>query len=160
MQGCFCAPSEHRFVMIEDLTNPASGDSPGADIDAVSVLKSGEEFFATQVEDASVDSPTNRFNDPSELLGPSDSGCMVQNFTSLGGRQFGGFAIVSFDGGGQEVAIENGDVVKVYEVGNLLCGRFDDDPYQVSVSISTDQGTFVELGDGGSNRNLIPVTGL
>jgi hypothetical protein len=160
IQGCFCEPGQHRFIMVEDLTNPVAGDSPGADIDAISVIKGADEFFAQRVEDASVSTSTNRFDDPNEVLGPPDADCQVQNFVSLGGSANGGYVIVSMGQGQQEVAVENGDTIKVYEIGSFLCDRFDDDPYQVSVSVTTDQGDFVELGQGGANNNLIPVSGL
>lgn len=160
IQGCFCEPGAHRFVMIEDLTNPVAGDSPGADLDAVSIIKGGDEFFAQSVEDASVDTPGNLFDDPSDILGAPDAGCQVQNFVSLGGSANGGYIIVSMGDGQRDVSIDNGDSVKVYEIGAFLCNRFDDDPYQVSVSVSTDLGSFVEIGEGGAGGNVIPVTGL
>jgi hypothetical protein len=56
-------------------------------------------------------------------------------------------------------AIENGDTIKVYEVGATLCGRFDDDPFRVSVGVSTDLGTFVEQGEGHGQIEF-PVSGL
>ncbi len=160
IQGCYCEAPAFGYVLIEDQTPNASGNSPGADVDAVSILKGGDEFFASNVEDFNIDHPDNLFNDPTQILGPPDAQCQVQNFLSLGGSQIGGYVIVSFERGGQSVGVENGDSIKVYEIGALLCGRFDDDPYSVSVSASTDQGSFIELGQGGAGSNTIPVSGL
>lgn len=151
-----------RFVLVEDTTPTVSGRSPGADLDAISVLRGGDEFFAVTVEDSRVDHPDNEFNDVTALLGPSDADCEVQNFTSLGGQRFGGYVIVSFEGSGDDdtLTLRDGDSIKVYEIGAFLCGRFDDDPYRVAVSVSTELGTFIEVGSGGAGGNVIPVSGL
>jgi hypothetical protein len=149
----------YRFLLLEDRTPRVSGESPGADVDAIRVTTGGVERFATVVEDSYLAGDNNRFNDPSELLGPSDSGCQVQNFASLGGAELGGYAVLGFSTAQEEVVIEAGDRVKVYEVGQTLCGQFDDDPYAVSVSASTDLGSFVLIGESaaGTNQFVVPA---
>ena len=151
-----------RFVLIEDLTDPIGGDAPGADIDAVSVLKPGAEYFATAVEDSHLGGQRNAYMDVSELLGSPDSRCEKQNFVSLGGARAGGYVILSFGTEDRDVSIENGDSIRVHEIGRTLCPStsYDDDPYSVSVSVSTDLGSFQEIGTGGEGKNTIPVTGL
>ena len=160
-----------RFIMVEDQTGNPSGDFPGADVDAISVIKaSGDEFFAESFEedtDISCDGP-NLACDASALLGAPDvvdgGDCFGggapdgSDFTALNG----GFVIVQFSSvTNGDVAIENGDDIHVFEVGATECGRFDNDPFDVSVSTSDDvTGVFVELGRGGEGNNIIPVTGL
>ena len=158
-----------RFVLIEDLTPTLAGDFPGADIDAVGLIKADEtEVFATSVEaDTDIECEGNLSCDPSSLLGPPDAvdarGCFgggapdPSRFTSLAG----GLAIVGF---AQSAApsIENGDRIHIYEVGSTECqGNFDDDPYAISVSVSAElSGSFIEIGSGGNGENIIPVSGL
>ena len=160
-----------RFVMVEDLTVEPSGDFPGADIDAISVIKaSGDEIFAeTFEEDTDIDCTGNLACDASGLLGAPDA-------VDAGGTCFGGgapdgstftalnagFVIVQFSSvANGDVTIENGDDIHVYEVGSTECGRFDDDPFRVSVSVADDiTGDFEEIGEGGRGNNIIPVSGL
>jgi hypothetical protein len=155
-------PELFRYVLIEDLTNPVAGDAPGADIDAVSIVKGDQEFYAVSVEDFKAGGERNNHADINELLGPPDSNCEKKNFVSLGGEAFGGYAMLSFGTAQVDVSIENGDSINVYEIGTTMCPgtRFDNDPYRVSVSVSDDLGAFVEMGTGGDGRNIIPVTGL
>ena len=151
-----------RFVLIEDLTDPIGGDAPGADIDAISVIKNEAEFFATSVEDSNLGGQRNAYLDVSELLGAPDAQCEKKNFTSLGGARAGGYVVVSFGTANRDVTIENGDSIRVHELGRTLCPStsYDDDPYRVSVSVSTGLGTFHEIGTGGEGKNTVPVTGL
>ncbi len=179
--GCVCAPlsdndptdpstSPFRFVLIQDDAPSAPGETPGADIDAIGLIKSnGLEVFATTVSDQSdVSCDNNSACDITALLGPpdviDDSGCFgggdvdTTLFVSLNQ----GFVIASFsgDGNGDQV-IENGDAIYVYEIGATECGRFDDEPYTVSVGVSDNNtGTFIELGSTGSGDNIIEIQGL
>lgn len=151
-----------RFVLIEDLTDPIGGDAPGADIDAISVIKNEAEYFATAVEDQHLGGQRNAYLDIQEVLGAPDSECEKKNFASLGGARAGGYVVVSFGTANQDVTISNGDSIRVHEIGRTLCPNtsYDDDPYRVSVSVSTDLGTFHEIGTGGEGKNTVPVTGL
>jgi len=163
------APETFRFVLVEDLTANPQGDFPGADIDAISVIKSGgEELFAASFEkDTDIDCEGNQACDPTALLGERDfvgeGECPEPDlsdprFTSLNG----GFVIVQFSSiTNGDVGIQNGDDIHVYEVGATECGRFDDDPFRVSVSVSDEiGGAFTEVGIGGQGENIVPVTGL
>jgi hypothetical protein len=162
-------PESFRFVLVEDLTPNPQGDFPGADIDAISVIKAnGEEFYAQSFEtETDIECEGNLACDPSALLGEQDfigdGECPAPDaadprFTSLNG----GFVIAQFSSiSNGDVAIENGDDIHVYEVGSTECGRFDDDPFRVSVSVSDEiGGAFTEVGIGGQGENIVPVTGL
>ena len=80
--------TEYAFVLVEDLSTDMSGESPGADIDAISVTISGAETFASGITDFGLGGGSNL--DPNQALGAPDSGCMATNFVSLGGT--GGYA--------------------------------------------------------------------
>ena len=163
--------SSFRFVMVEDLTRNRGGDFPGADVDAISVIKaSGDEFFATSFSaDTDVDCAGNLACDPSALLGAPDAvrggSCFNGTVGSVDPTTFtalnGGFAVVQFSEGARDVSVANGDRLRVYEIGATQCnGAFDDDPYRVAVSISDDLGAFIEVGTGGQGVITIPVSGL
>ncbi len=153
-------PASKRFVLIEDMTPRVAGNAPGADLDAISVVKrNGGEFFATALEDFEIGMGENLYSNPEEVLGAPDSDCEKKSFVSLGGAEAGGYVMVSFATSSQDVTVEAGDSIKIYELGSTLCPstNYDDDPYNVSVSVSTDLGTFVEVGAGGEGRNVIPI---
>ena len=162
---------QFRFVLIQDDTPAVNGETPGSDIDTAGLIKgdgSGE-FFATTVSvESDVPCDGNSACDTSAMTGAPDvvnngecfggGGVDTTLFTSLNQ----GFAIVSFSGGGNgDQVIENGDAIHVYEIGATECGRFDDDPYSVSVGVSdTDTGSFIEIGAGAAGDNIIEVSGL
>jgi hypothetical protein len=60
-----------RFVMVEDQTVNRGGDYPGADVDAISILKaSGGEHFASSISaETDIDCTDNSACDPGNLLG-------------------------------------------------------------------------------------------
>lgn len=161
-----------QFVMITDLTPQAVGDFPGADIDAVSLIKpdSDQEFFVQQVsEQSDVECEGNQACDLSTLLGMPDAvtgpgECFdggdpdATTFAALNQ----GFIIVTFTGPENGLQpIESGDVIHVYELGAVECGRFEDDPYRVSVGVSdTETGAFITVGENSDGSNLIPINGL
>lgn len=151
---------KYAFVLIEDLTDPVAGDSPGADLDAVSVTIDGVEHFATTVEDFNLGYTNNDYLNVNEVLGAPDSGCTKQNFVSLGGAQASGYIIVGFANEETDAFFTSGDSVTVYELGPTTCpsqANWDDDPYSVGVSISTDRGSFTEIGYGGMGNNTLIV---
>jgi hypothetical protein len=123
-------------------------------------VKGGSANFATVVEQFSIDSAGNSASDPTQLLGPPNANCEANSgaFTALGGA--GNYVIVTFGTQSEDVTIEIGNSIKVYELGSTLCGRFDDDPYRVSVSVSDDLGSFIFIGNGGQGSNEVPVSGL
>jgi len=160
--GWYCAPDDtvggesYRYVLLEDLSESSpTGDTPGADIDAVAIDMDGVEFYASGVEDFEVSGANNNYIDPNELLGPPDSGCMKQNFMSLGGAAAGSFMIVSF---GRDQTFGRGDAIVVYELGPTVCPNqptWLDDPVRVGVSISLDLGTFETIGESGEGQNVL-----
>ncbi len=161
-----------RFVLVEDLAENLTGDFPGADIDAISVVKAnGEELFAQSFEeDTNINCEGNLACDANGLLGAPDAVDPATGTCFGGGAPDGltftalnaGFVVVQFssvaDG---DVTIENGDSIHVYEVGAAECGRFDDDAFLVSIAVSDAiNGDFKEMGEGGRGSNIVPVTGL
>ncbi len=166
------APKTMRFVMLEDNSTDLSDGSPGADIDAIGLIKAdGFESFAQSFSEESnvpcgPEDDADAVNDacnPNAALGEPDAIDVDTGECFDGGQpdesQFlslnGGFVIVSF--GGDE--IENGDAIHIYEVGNTECGRFEDEPFTVSVS-DDDLGSFLELGVSSTGDNIIEVSGL
>jgi hypothetical protein len=171
-------PESFRFVMVEDLTANPSGDFPGADVDAISIIKaSGDELFAANLHPSSeIDCEGNSACDLNALIGAPDAidpetgdcfglaqprGADVDPtlFTALNG----GFVIVDFSSVvNGDVTIENGDQIHVFEIGSTECNAFDDDPFSVSVAIAVSDdvsGSFQEIGVG-DGSNIAPVTGL
>jgi hypothetical protein len=160
-----------RFVMVEDLTVNRGGDFPGADVDAISVIKAGggEVFASAFSPETDVDCSANLACDPSALLGAPDAvlggECFDGRLGAVDPSTFtalnGGFAVVQFGSGANDTTIENGDDIRVYEIGATQCsGAFDDDPYSVAVSVSDDLGSFIEMGTGGQGVVTIPISGL
>jgi hypothetical protein len=160
-----------RFVMVEDLTVNRGGDFPGADVDAVSIIKSsGDEIFASAFSaETDVDCTANLACDPSSILGAPDAvvggNCFDGRIGNVDPTTFtalnGGFAVLQFGSESRDATIENGDDIRVYEIGATQCsGSFDDDPYSVAVSVSDDLGSFVEMGTGGQGVVTIPISGL
>jgi hypothetical protein len=121
----------YRFVLIESAATVTAGLYPGPDIDAVGLVKAnGREVFATAVE--LVDIPVeSEASDPHKLLGPPDTGCEdLTAMTALG--VVGNYVVVSFGTVGEDITVENGDTLRVYELGESYCGMFDDDYVHLS----------------------------
>lgn len=151
-------PDPYRYVLITDKTAGASGDYPGIDLDAVGIVKAGGgESFASEVLEAVIGTEGNQAADSAQVVGAPDADCVANSgkFTALGGD--GNYVVLGFEDG---VTIEAGDTIKVYELGRTLCNMFDDDPATVSVSVSTDVGSFVEVGEAGSGTYDIVVGAL
>lgn len=150
-------PAEgYRFVLLEDLTASPSGTSPGADIDAISVLVDGVEHFARSVEDFQLGGPDNAHANVTRLLGPAQTTCMTTDHVSLGG----GFVIVGFTDAAHNVVMGSGDRITVYELGPRSCpeqSTWMDDPVRVAVSIATRRSTFLEVGVSDSRTNIVTI---
>ena len=143
----------YYYVLVEDLSTQMGGESPGADLDSVSIIdnRAGVELFAEAVEDFALGGGSNL--DPAQALGPPDSRCTAMNFVSLGGQ--GGWMIFGF---GQ--AFGSGDAVVVYELGPTTCPnqpQWIDEDYRVSVSVSNTLSSFTEIGQGGAGINTLIV---
>ena len=148
-------PEPYRYVLITDKTVGAAGDYPGIDLDAVGIVKvGGGESFASVVMDSMIGTDGNQASDPTQVVGAPDADCVANSgkFTALGGE--GNYVVLGFEDG---VTIASGDTIKVYELGATLCNMFDDDPATVSVSISTDVGSFIEVGEAGNGSYDIVV---
>lgn len=154
--------NNYYFVRINDKSPNISGSNPGADVDAVSITKSGtgRRAYASRVEQyepintadiaAASAVPDNILGEPTAFGVPfdpnnagSDKECSLAdaNFVALGGD--GGYIIVSFG----DDHVENGDVVTVYEIGNCD-GEGTADPLQVQVSVaSSADGNWITVFD-------------
>jgi len=155
------ATGAYRYVILEDETDPVAGDFPGADVDAISITDaSSAEFFATTVEDFNIGAlALNQATDTNQLLGPNDANCEANSgkFTALGGGADDSYVIVGFSTPDTDVTFDSGTVITIYELGNTLCGQFDDDPYTVSVSASDDRGNAVLVGTQSQGTNSFTV---
>jgi hypothetical protein len=150
------APSM-QYVLIEDLSSNTQGDNPGADIDAIALSKNGVEYPATSIEDYNIAMGSVSV-DPNQALGAPDSACEAQNFVALGGS--GGYLVVSFDTVEEDIEIESGDEIIVYELGATVCPNrpsWMDDPVSVGISSSTDVSTFTDIGTVGNGVNVVQV---
>ena len=162
--GCRCddgfVPTAAHFVLIEDATDDVSGSSPGVDIDAIGVQKlNGGMWWATSTDDFNIvnSGNTNEFINTSELLGAPDAECQIRNFTALGGAKGNGRVTVSFASTNFSGDIENGDRIRVVELGQTECGQYQDEPYVVSVS--SDMDLFIEIGRASGSSDIV-VSGL
>ncbi|MBH25208.1 MAG: hypothetical protein CMH57_12290 [Myxococcales bacterium] len=153
-------PTAAHFVLIEDATDDVSGSSPGVDIDAIGVQKlNGGMWWATSTDDFNIvnSGNTNEFINTSELLGAPDAECQIRNFTALGGAKGNGRVTVSFASTNFSGDIENGDRIRVVELGQTECGQYQDEPYVVSVS--SDMDLFIEIGRASGSSDIV-VSGL
>ncbi|MEO1269965.1 MAG: hypothetical protein AAFX99_17905 [Myxococcota bacterium] len=143
-------PTEYSFVLVQDSSTPGgTGESPGADIDAIGLTADGVETYATAIDDFSIGGGTNI--DTTQALDAPDSGCMATNFVSLDG----GYLMVSFG-----KTFGTNDSITVYELGPTTCpgqAMWIDEDYRVSISVSNNLTDFVEIGSGGSGINTVPV---
>jgi len=149
----------YYFVRVNDQSTN-TGPNPGADLDAISITKSGtgRRAYVTRVEDYKPVNESdisgvsiiadNILGEPTAFGTPfdpakagSDQPCDLgdENFVALGG--VGGHIIVSFG----DDHVENGDVVTVYEIGNCN-GEGKADPVEVQVSVSSNvDGNWITL---------------
>lgn len=156
-------PDGHRFLMLVDGTTDVASEYPGADIDAIELIKSdGARIFATTVEDANIPAANNAFADPSQVVGPTDAACNPDSaaFASLGGADAGAYVTVSFGPTTDRSSIQNGDTIRLYELSNDNCGDFGDDVSTVTVALVDGMNFFAELGELGPGEDELIVQGL
>lgn len=153
--------ADYKFILIEDLSATA-GEDPGADIDAVVLIKDGVSSYAEAPEEYSLadDSVPLRRNEFDAIGAPdaytdypaATGACQVDgNFVSLGGT--GGYLILEM-----EEAIETGDTLQVVEIGSCTFdgGTARAEEIRVSVSTSSDYtGNWVVVGSGESDPSPI-----
>ncbi len=123
-------PAVYRYLYLFDLSDSLSGPHPGADIDAVELVRGGRSFYATTISDRGFEPGlSNEASASSAMLGaPQATGnpprCNLSanppHWYSLGG----GFVVVDFGSG---VAIQDGDEIVIYECSGTSGGV--DDPY-------------------------------
>ena len=135
------AESELRFVKLIDVGGFADSQStPGADIDAIEVVRNGEVIATASrvLETSLLDGyHGNLAKDPQQSLGPPDHRPRTLDFTALGGP--GGFIVLELSAGARV-----GDVLRVYEIGGSS-GR--EEHVEVCVSHSP-VGPFRPVGHG------------
>lgn len=154
-------PTEYRFVLIEDRTANVSGEYPGADLDAVSVTRfsDGALVYAASVEDFNLGGGAAL--DTAQILGAPDAACDASSgkFVALGGQDADGFIIVGFSNADQNATFGAGAQITVHEVGATECpgSNFDDDPYTVSISVSTDRASFTQIGEAVNGTATVTV---
>lgn len=137
----------YYFVRVNDQSTNTGNTNPGADIDAIGIVKpDGTRHYVSKVEQYSpvnvddiaalsaipdniIGAPT-AFADPTNVSPASDCSLEDQNFVALGG--VGGYIIVSFG----DAHVENGDTLNVYEIGNCANGGVAD-PVEVQVSVAS-----------------------
>lgn len=132
--------ASYRYVMVLDREDPSTSSASstaGADIDAVAVAKTdGSIQYATRVEVCTFGGGDNSgATDCSQALDVPESGCSpdAPDFVSLGGD--GGTLVVGFASG---VAMENGDVLIVYECGGDQNPGATDEDFDAYIGVSAD----------------------
>lgn len=149
----------YAYVMIEDTsTDNLDGDTPGSDVDAISIIVDGNETFAQSIEASNIGGGSNGYSDPNQVLGPvsnsNSNDCDKIGFVSLGGPS--SYVIVGFAG----ATFSSGDQIKVYELSAKMCSNHPewlDDSYNVQVSASSDRDTFVDIGKSGQGIATLTV---
>lgn len=167
---CVATSPTYRFVLIEGVSDNVVEPFPGSDIDAVGLIKredSAVSVWLDSIDEAYEGSGVrNDAASPTAILGAPDADCdaeAIDRFYSLGGR--GSYIIGNFGSACDPAAgatlgcIEDGDSIRVVELGNAECGRYEDDDYDVAVSVSTSDGTFIEVGSA-TGSAIVPVFGL
>ena len=151
---------QHVAIVSRAVENPANpGTTPGPDLDAVALKSGGVSSFAASVAKViagRTSEPQGNFNsESSAILGPNDAmsdttggTCDLtegQGFFSLGyGDSPQGIVILAMPN-----AIQPGDSVAVYEVGNGFCSN-----------VSTVRDDSFEVYVGPLNANLAAITDL
>ncbi len=146
-------PPSFVVLLIQDTTPSPQGIFPGADIDAVALLR-GENparFADTILDGTDVSCDNNPGCAPEPALGQPDAltedGCFVggavdqDTFVSLAG----GALMLGFE---LDEPFESGDTIELYELSALDCEGFDDDDATTTTLSITDadNSTFVEIG--------------
>lgn len=158
--ACVTTVYQHVAIVSRAVENPANhGNTPGPDLDAVAVKSGGASSFAASVAkvisgrtsdpEGNVNSASSAITGPNDAMTDTTGGqCNLfegQGFFSLGyGDAPQGIVVLAMPN-----AIQPGDSVAVYEVGNGFCSNVNvvrDDSFEVYV--------------GPLNANLAAITDL
>jgi hypothetical protein len=179
------ATAKYRYVAVRSRTSAAvdiDNNTPGPDIDAISISGAGTEFWATDyaAEDGEWGVADNANADPSAALGEDDAfntdgTCDLSDdasgnakFYSLGGGDsaLGAEGWVIFDFG--DIEIVDGDSITVFELSPADCSNIAtvrDDEYEVYIGLDTidpateplsalDGGDWMSLGTTGTGGGI------
>ncbi len=130
------------LIVIENASNNLDGQDPGADIDAVELIKAnGQRFTLREVVEFELHSEAD--NALSNVLGPPDATerCEVDRdqFAGLGED---GYFVASF---GPGVMIEPGDVITVHEFGTQCGDDYFNDAWTLYVTGEDPSSEWVQM---------------
>jgi hypothetical protein len=142
---CVAEPAMDPYLFVAVVSTATGADAidnntPGPDIDAIQLVKGGNDNFATAVESfgaGAVGADGNVNDDASLVVGPNDAIPAVDGsedcnlaevgdtdpsaqFHSLGGD--GGYVVVSFATG---IEVEDGNTINVWELADTTCNNVD-----------------------------------
>lgn len=153
----------YNYVLVEDRDNNASGDRPGADIDAIELDKVGTgSVFLSQIHDSDFggEQPSGANADFNNALGDPEEQCIGEDpadwdtntFVSLGGN--GGFFVGSFNGLAE---IEMGDDLIIH-----ACSGPQSETWEVSVGVGTTAGdpNWFQVLDAGVSTVSVTIPNL
>ncbi len=137
--GDGAVPLPYLYIMVVDLENSSTASAThtaGVDIDGIGLTVSGLPYFADNVESVVFGVGDNAgAQDGTQVLSVPENSCDAgaPTFVSLGGD--GGTLIVSF---GEKTALNEGDVVTVYECGPQQTPGAIEEHYAIFVGVSPD----------------------
>jgi len=147
------------YVLVEDKDQAPSGDTPGADVDAVELIKGGTSYYVTEVHTAAFgserpDGDNENFNN---VLGAPEGTCDLNDsdtydtFVSLGGD--GGYFTGSF---GTLEEIETGNQIRVHTCTGPASEEWDAS-VGVGTSISDPNWVLVIVDGIGTATGTVPT---
>lgn len=154
----------YHYVLVQDRDQNASGDRPGADIDAVELDKGGSPVYLSQVHESGRgdETPSGANADFNNAIGSPDADCGPgttdpsdwdpNGFVSLGGD--GGYFIGSFSGLAE---IEAGDELTVYACAGELSEEWD---LRVGLATTLNDPNWFMVIDGGVSRLSVNIPNL
>ena len=160
-----------RFVRIDD-NSDGGGENPGADIDAIVLIKpGGAESYAENVESSFAGGGDPIAVDPMDALGPPDAFYNWSTGDTTVCDANDGFFTTGGSGGQLIVrmaqVMDPGDTLTVLEVGNCQYDESDPDaiagidPIDVYVSVANDPaGSWITVGSGTGPEITFPVPAL
>ena len=146
------------YVLVEDKDQNPSGDTPGGDVDAVTLTKGGDTYNISEVHEAAFGSerPDGANSNFNNVLGAPEGTCDLDDsdtyntFVSLGGD--GGYFIGSF---GSLEEIETGNTITVH-----TCTGPASEEWDASVGVGTsisDPNWVLVINDGiGTATGTVP----